>query len=130
MAPVTREDVEKLISTIRTLSQSLPTDTVQLGTREDFLYKTFVHVKGENDWHTFNRRFDLVFGEDCRDSHGRLEHMRRGQYGLDFVVEYLETTKTANGMMFELMKLKLDRLIAELKHLVYVPLQLTLLFTV
>jgi hypothetical protein len=28
---------------------------------------------------TFNRRFDAMFAEDCRDSDGRLHHVRQGK---------------------------------------------------
>ncbi|KAH9977261.1 hypothetical protein BGW80DRAFT_1288254 [Lactifluus volemus] len=49
---------------------------------------------------TDTRPFDPLFGEDCRDSNGRLHHVRQG-FPLDFV------------------ELKLQHLVTELKHLQY-----------
>lgn len=120
MASVTRDNVKKLISTIHTLNDSLPQDAVPLGTKQDFLWKTFTQVAGESNWQTFNRRFDLVFGEDCRNEEGRLLHLRRGPLGLDLVLKYLESAHMAEGMLFDLMAVKLERLINELKYIVYV----------
>lgn len=68
---------------------------------------------------TFNRRFDALFAEDCRDSDGRLHHVRQGKLGMGLVVQYLSKIDWTSFPL-DLVELKLQRLIIELKHLQYV----------
>ncbi|KAG6883266.1 hypothetical protein C0992_009256, partial [Termitomyces sp. T32_za158] len=58
-----------------------------------------------------------MFGEDCRDSCGRLEHVRRGKLGLGLICSYLSKINWADGFPLDLVEVKLERLIAELKYL-------------
>ena len=69
---------------------------------------------------TFNRRFDALFGEDCRDLHGRLHHICQGKLGMGLVVLYLSKINWADFPL-DLVELKLQCLIAELQHLQCVP---------
>ena len=68
---------------------------------------------------TFNRRFDVLFAEDCRDADGRLHHVRQGKLGMGLIVSYLSKLDWT-GFPLDLVELKLRRLITELKHLQYV----------
>jgi hypothetical protein len=68
---------------------------------------------------TFNGRFDALFGEDCRDSDGRLHHVRQGKFGMGLVVSYLSKINWT-GFPLDLVELKLQRLVTELKYLQYV----------
>ena len=72
--------------------------------------------EGEDTWQTFNKRFDALFAEDCRDGQGRLHHIRRGEFGMDKVVQYLSTLDI-NLLPLDLVAKKLDRLEAELEIL-------------
>jgi len=65
---------------------------------------------------TFNRRFDALFGEDCRDPHGRLHHVCQGKLGMGLIVLYLSKINW-DSFPLDLVELKLQRLITELKYL-------------
>jgi hypothetical protein len=69
---------------------------------------------------TFNRRFDAMFSEDCRDSDGHLHYVRQGKLGMGLVVSYLSKINWATGFPLDLVELKLQRLVTELKSLQYV----------
>lgn len=116
----TREQVEELISTILQLGKGLP-DSIPEGKKSDQLHRVMTTVSGDSHWGTFNRRFDILFGEDCRDANGRLHHIRRGRYGFAMVMAYLQRTVDENlGSMRDFyipMVLKLDRLKCELEVL-------------
>ncbi|KAJ7658004.1 hypothetical protein B0H17DRAFT_1145720 [Mycena rosella] len=67
---------------------------------------------------TFNRPFDILFGEDCRGGDGRLKNIRRGALGMTCVVDYLESIHWASaGLPLDLAQIKLQRVVAELEHL-------------
>ncbi|KAK6997236.1 hypothetical protein R3P38DRAFT_2382584, partial [Favolaschia claudopus] len=72
-----------LIKQMRRLAGLLP-DSVPEGSLETEDDKKIFHVTsqvhGIDDTvsGTFNRRFDILFGEDTRDNNGRLKYMRRG----------------------------------------------------
>jgi hypothetical protein len=73
----------------------------------------------DTPYETFNWRFDALFAEDCRNSDGRLHHVCQGKLGMGLVVSYLSKTNWALGFPLDLVELKLQRLITELKHLQY-----------
>ena len=113
-------EVVDLITEITQLSARLPV-TVLEGEPTDKLYHVFTVVVAEDEWSTFNRRFDVVFGEDCRNAEGRLGHIRCGQYGMDAVCTYLAAVcSSQSSLPYDLMSEKLRRLVKELQHLVYV----------
>lgn len=106
------------VKEIGTLSASLA-DSVPKGSKDDKLWLVMNSAEGESPHETFNRRFDALFAEDCRDSSGRLHHVRQGKLGMGLVVTYLSKLNWANFPL-DLVDLKLQRLITELKHLQYV----------
>ena len=61
-----------------------------------------------------------MFGEDCRDSDGRLHYVHQGKLGMGRVVSYLSKINWTTGFLLDLVELKLQRLIVELKSLQYV----------
>ncbi|KAG2138040.1 ribonuclease H-like domain-containing protein [Suillus bovinus] len=65
-----------LIENLPTLCNSLPA-SVPEATNIDLIHHVTTTVTGENPWHTFNRRFDILFSEDCRDDQGRLHHLKQ-----------------------------------------------------
>jgi hypothetical protein len=116
----TIQDIEKLIRKICVLSKCLPKDILR-SSPEDKIWTVLHGSEGDTPWETFNRRFDTLFAEHCRDADGRLIHIRRGQYGMDAICAYLNSINfRAGDMPFDLVELKLLRLSTELVHLVYV----------
>ncbi|KAK7007198.1 eukaryotic translation initiation factor 3 [Favolaschia claudopus] len=112
-----------LIKQMRRLAGLLP-DSVPEGSLETEDDKKIFHVTsqvhGIDDTvsGTFNRRFDILFGEDTRDNNGRLKYMRRGPMGMDLVVKYLEGIHWQTAAIpLDLAKLKLERVVAELTYL-------------
>ena len=74
----------------------------------------------ETPHETFNRRFNAMFAEDCCDSVGRLHYVHQGKLGMGLVVSYLSKINWTTGFPLDLVELKLQRLITELKNLQYV----------
>ncbi|KAL1939855.1 hypothetical protein VTO73DRAFT_9555 [Trametes versicolor] len=110
----TKADFEKHVAEIIRLSGRLPS-SVPLGMTKDKLYKTFTAVSGASPFETFNRRFDIVFGEGCRDAEGRLFHLRQGGNGLGIVCSYLRgLAKGVQELPFDIMNIKVARLADEL----------------
>lgn len=70
--------------------------------------------EAEDTWHTFNKRFDALFAEDCHDGQGQLHHIRRGEFGMDAVIQYLSALDI-NLLPLGLVAKKLDQLEAELE---------------
>ena len=70
--------------------------------------------EGEDTWQTFNKQFDALFAEDCHDGQGRLHHFRRGEFGMDMVVQYLSTLDI-NFLPLDLVAKKFNQLEAELE---------------
>jgi hypothetical protein len=70
----------------------------------------------ESPWQTFNKRFDALFTEDCRDEAGRLHHICHGEHEMDKVNNYLASINFT-VLPLDLVAIKLDRLKAELEDL-------------
>jgi hypothetical protein len=117
--PSTLTTIKLLIKEIGTLSNSL-SDSVPKGSKDDKLWSVMNTEELENPHETFNRRFDVLFAEDCRDSSGRLHHLRQGKLGMGLVVSYLSKIDWTSFPM-DIVDIKLQRLVAELKFLQYVP---------
>jgi hypothetical protein len=117
----TVSDIKTLVKIITTLSNSLPqSSTIPVGTKEDKIWTVMHSEEGEKAHETFNRRFDAMFGEDCRDTAGRLQHVRRGKLGLGNVCAYLSKIDWADNFPLDIVEIKLQRLVAELQHHQYV----------
>jgi hypothetical protein len=111
----TVETIEQLVKEINSLSTSL-SDAVPKGSKDDKIASVMNSKEGDTPHETFNRRFDVLFGEDCHDSHGRLLHVRQGKLGMSLVVFYLSKIDWTNFPL-DIVELKLRRLVAELQHL-------------
>jgi hypothetical protein len=68
-------------------------------------------------YETFNRQFDALFADDCCDSKGHLHYVCQGKLGMGLVVSYLSKINWVMGFPLDLVELKLQHLITELKHL-------------
>lgn len=108
-----------LITEIALLSRALPASVRQAVDRNKIPIVSSSD-EGETPWHTFNKRFDALFAEDCRDNAGRLHHIRRGPLGMELVAKYLEGLNgdELHSMPVDLVINKLNRLSEELNHLV------------
>jgi hypothetical protein len=108
---------------LKALVKILPR-TVPLGTKRDRIYQVFDNIPVPNDvgqhWETFNRRMDNLFGEELRDAAGRLLNVKRGPFGMDMVTKYFDEACQAGNLMWDLVLIKVDRLVVELKFLTYV----------
>lgn len=111
--------IKALVKDITALSKALPL-SVKQGTKDDKIWSVMNADERDTEYETFNRRFDAMFGEDCRDSAGRLQHIRQGKLGLGLVCAYLSKRDWGNGFPLDLVEIKLQRLIAELEYLRYV----------
>ena len=113
--PVHTEDIKSSISSITNLCKEIPI-SIPIGNKRSKIYLVMTGDEGEDSWHTFNKRFDALFAEDCRDEQDRLHHIRRGEFGMDLVVQYLFALDL-NLLPLDLVAKKLDRLEAELEIL-------------
>jgi hypothetical protein len=111
--------IKALVKNITTLSNTLPL-SIQQGTKDDKIWSVMHADERDMAHETFNRRFDALFREDCRDASGRLLHIRRGKLGLGLVTSYLSKIDWAHGFPLDLVEIKLQRLLTELKELQYV----------
>jgi hypothetical protein len=110
----TISEIKALVKFIATLSNGLP-QSIPLGTKEDRIWKVMHTEECETAHKTFNRHFDAMFREDCRDTAGRLQHMRKGKLGLGGVCAYLSKIDW-DDFPLNIVEIKLQRLIAELQH--------------
>ena len=119
LSMATTKEIQLLVKTISTLSSSLP-PSVPKATTKDKIWCVMHAVECQDGFETFNKRFDALFGEDCRDSEGRLEHIRAGKSGMGLISAYLKKIDWSQGYPLDLVKIKLDRLSTELRFIVYV----------
>ncbi|KAJ7459621.1 hypothetical protein B0H11DRAFT_1924246 [Mycena galericulata] len=108
-----------LIKRMDRLSAQLP-DTVAEASDTDDVHRVITTLSGIDGSvaGTFNHRFDVLFGQECRDSDGRLKNIRRGDYGMLCVVEYLQSIHWESaGIPLDLAQLKLARIVEELEHI-------------
>ena len=70
-------------------------------------------------WLTFNRHFDALFAEDCRDKNtGHLHHIRHGKNVMDAICTYLKSIDIANPHLpIDLMIGKITCLVREVIYL-------------
>jgi hypothetical protein len=108
-----------LIANLISLCQRLP-KSVPVAHKDDDIYRIIRTAHGDDPWQSFNRKFDLLYGEDCRDAKGYLRNIRSGKYGLDSVCAYLKGINTNDPQFLaELAVIKLERLRNELVKLKY-----------
>ncbi|KAF8144959.1 hypothetical protein K438DRAFT_568969 [Mycena galopus ATCC 62051] len=102
--------LEALVEQIDTLTRKLP-NNVPIAARESHISRSLT-LPGEDGKaaSTFNRRMDVLFGEDVRDAAGRLKYVAAGKYGMHAVVKYLKTVPWAE-LEYTIVQPKLDRII-------------------
>ncbi|KAF5332340.1 hypothetical protein D9758_017443 [Tetrapyrgos nigripes] len=115
---VTIEHISRIITEIAGLTVLLP-DSVPIGLPDGKIPSSFVE-DAESPWEAFNRFFDRAFGEDTKDTNGRLQYISRGKHGMDSVNRYLASLSADQLVTMPLVAahLKLVRLRDELSYLV------------
>jgi hypothetical protein len=113
----TVEGIQLLVRTIIRLSSSLPKN-VPSATTSDKIYTVMHSDEGATTFETFNRRFDALFGEDCRSPDGRLHFIRQGKNGMALVCTYLKKLDWSSNIPLDLVEIKLSRLSVELTYLI------------
>jgi hypothetical protein len=98
--------------TVKFLPLSIPQ-----GTKGDKIWNVMKGDECDTAHETFNMRFDVMFGEDCRDSSGRLHHISRGKFELGCVCLYLAKIDWSDDFPLDLVEIKLQRLITELRYI-------------
>ena len=66
--------------------------------------------EGETAHKTFNRHFDAMFGEDCQDTAGCLQHVHRGKLGLVNICAYLSKIDWVDNFPLDIIEIKLQLL--------------------
>ncbi|KAJ6580026.1 hypothetical protein DFH09DRAFT_1444401 [Mycena vulgaris] len=90
--------MEALVEQIHTLTRKLPS-SVPTAAHESHISRSLTLPSQDGDAaSTFNRRMDILFGEDLRDAAGRLKYVAAGKHGIigmGAVVKYLKTVPWA-----------------------------------
>ncbi|KAF8217802.1 hypothetical protein K438DRAFT_1925160 [Mycena galopus ATCC 62051] len=112
--------MEALVEQIDTLIRKLPSN-VPIAARESHISSSLT-LPGEDGKaaSSFNRRTDVLFGEDVRDATGRLKYVAAGKYGMHAVVKYLKTVPWAE-LECTIFQPKLDRIIPQTRLLPQSP---------
>jgi hypothetical protein len=112
--------IRLLVKDINIFSNSL-SDSVPKGSKDNKIWSVMNTEEHDTPHETFNQRFDALFTEDCRDSDGRLHLVHQSKLGMGLVVSYLSKINWTIGFPLDLVELKLQCLVTELKVLQYVP---------
>ena len=112
----TPETIKQLVKEISTLSSSL-SDAVPKGSKDNKIYSVMNTNEGNNPHEAFNRWFNALFGEDCHDSSGCLRHLRQGKLRMGLIISYLSKIDWTKDFPLDLVEIKLQPVVDELKHL-------------
>ena len=111
--------IRLLVKEINSLSSSL-SDLVPKGSKDDKIWSVMNTDECNTPHETFNQQFDVMFGEDCHDSDGHLCHVHQGKFGMGLIVSYLSKINWSIGFPLDLVHLKLQHLVTELKIVQYI----------
>ena len=108
------------LNLLKGLARQLPS-TVPLATKDDCIVEVFTSIPvSENPtdhWEIFNRRMNALFGNELRNSDGRLLNIKRGAFGIDLVLKYFDDATSKGTLDWDLAAIKVDRLITEFQIL-------------
>ncbi|KAF4612503.1 hypothetical protein D9613_012755 [Agrocybe pediades] len=110
------------VDELKSITPMVPT-SLPAATKKDKIYEVFEKIPTSTDvtvqWEIFNRRMDALFSAELRDPQsGRLLHLKRGKFGLDYVLEYFVDSVENGNLNWDLAAIKVDRLIQECKALI------------
>ena len=112
---LTVAEINSLVTDICAHANGLPS-SVPNDSTEDKIWAVMNSDDGKTPHKTFNKRFNAMFGEDCRDLHGCLHHVCHGKLEMGLVCSYL-TNLDWTDLSLDLAEIKLQRLLVELKQL-------------
>lgn len=70
----TPQQVQALIDKVVILCKDLPS-SIRAAVTRDKISMVMSGLEGESAWQTFNKRFDILFAEDCHNKDGRLHYI-------------------------------------------------------
>ncbi|KAF4609484.1 hypothetical protein D9613_012328 [Agrocybe pediades] len=110
------------VDELKSIAPKVPT-SLPVATKKDKIYEVFEKIPTSTDvtvhWEIFNRRMDALFSAELRDPQsGRLLHLKRGKFGLDYILEYFVDSVENGTLNWDLASIKVDRLIQECKALI------------
>ena len=112
---LTVTEITSTVANISILASGL-LSSMPNGFKEDKIWAVINSDDGKTPHETFNKWFDAMFDEDCYDLHGHLHHIHHGKLGMGLVCSYL-TRLNWTDFPLDLVKLKLQCLLVELKQL-------------
>ena len=112
---LTVAEINSLVTDNCTHANGLPS-SVPNDSTEDKIWAVMNSDDGKTPHETFNKRFNAMFGEDCRDLHGCLHHVCHGKLEMGLVCSYL-TNLDWTDLPLDLAEIKLQHLLVELKQL-------------
>ncbi|RXW12522.1 hypothetical protein EST38_g13333, partial [Candolleomyces aberdarensis] len=108
------------VKALRSLILQLP-PTVPIAKPDSQIVEVFkrhpVPADSSENWEIFNRRMDILFGEETRVN-GHLPTVERGRYGMDLILGYLEDEVASGHLQWEAAMPKIMRLVNEVKDLI------------
>jgi hypothetical protein len=113
---LTPEAVKQLVKEISALLSSL-SDAVPKASKNNKIWSVMNTKEGDTLHETFNHQFNALFGEDCHDSNGHLHYVCQGKLGMGLIIFYLLKINWTQDFPLNLVALKLQWLIDELKGL-------------
>ncbi|KAF8236116.1 hypothetical protein L208DRAFT_1253301 [Tricholoma matsutake] len=118
--------VKSLVKEITALVNSL-SDAVPKGTKNDKIWSVMNTTEGDTPHETFNWHFDALFGEDCHNTGGRLQHVCQGKLRMGLVISYFSKINWTQNFPLDLVELELQCLVTELIHLQCISEQLLII---
>src|SRR5437660_108874 len=114
----TSEIINQLVKEISSLSSALSDlDAILKGCKGDRIWSVMHFMEGDTPNETFNCCFDALFREDYCDSCGCLHYIHHEKQGMGLTITYLSKIDWAKNFPLDLVEIKLQHLIIELKHL-------------
>ena len=126
MAPNSFQTFTARVDVLGESIRAIPT-SVAVATKKDAIFTLFEKIpipqggSASAHFEVFNRRMDLLFGEDVRDkATQRLLNVKRGPQGMDLVFKYINEATDTGCLVWDIAQIKVDRLIKEIEKLWYV----------
>ena len=113
------EEIQLLVKNVTTLPASL-LPSFPKATMKDKIWTVMHSPECDTPFEMFNTQFDMLFAKDCRNEEGCFDEIYQEKSGMGLVCLYLEKMDWSTFPL-DLVKIKLECLSAELKHLMYSP---------
>lgn len=113
------QSFSETVSALKVLVEKLP-KSVPVGKKKDVIPMLFEKIPVPADpsqhFEVFNRRMDILFGENLRDTKtGRLPNIRRGAFGMGMVMDYVTKAMGDGFLLWDIAQIKIERLVQEIQ---------------